>query len=327
MKKKKTNSFSYWNEVLNYPFHSKLGYAIFTLNTIVIIISMINVLLSTMWSYIDSEAARDKFVIIDLLTNVYFIFEWIIRVYTSKNKTKLLKSKIVWLEGLSNLVIIADIEFLISSRNDWIITGWVPLLCTIRCFRLCRLYWHSFQLQLAWKAVRQARDGLIMMIVLSCISLLFLANILYFAEELSCETRNNVRYYISGPEVGKPCAFQSLFDAYWFTVCSITTTGYGDIVPKTAQGKTIAAFVMLLAVVMFTFPITIISAHLTEIYMREKQRRRFKKNNVIDPSLSTKNVCKTLISKCENDIELITKQLVQLQSILSQVSKNTDLSD
>ena len=308
------------NDALCNPFNSRLGIIIFLANTLVIFLSMINVVLSTIWDFIDTNDDLTHFVIIDLICNIYFIIEWLCRIFFAENRLDTLKSPVILLEGLSNLIVFVDIEFLLSPRTDWIISGWVPLLCTLRCLRLCRICWHSFQLQMAWKAVKQSRDGLIMMVILIVITLLFLGNIMFYAEALSCKTVKGIRYYTNGPHSGKPCSFQNLNDAIYYAITTITTTGYGDYTPKTSQGKIIGAFIMLLAILMFTFPITIISAHLTDVYLTQKQKKRFKKNKIINNDMTDKDLSKALLRKCQSDIKELSIKLELLNSVIDQVS-------
>ena len=310
-----------WDEMFKNPFSSRMGLLIFGTNIILLVLSIINVLLSTIWDFVDTEKDRTHFVIVDFYINVYFLLEWTARIYCSPNRWALWKQPLFWFEGLSNLVIFVDLEFLLTDNNIWIISGWIPLFCTLRCLRLFRLYWHSLQLKLVRKALSNAKDGLQMMFVLTLILLIFLGNIMFFAEALSCELRDNVRYYISGPAVGEKCSFQTLFDAIYWSIVSVTTTGYGDMVPRTWQGKIIATLAMMTSIVIFTFPITIISAHLTEVYLTNKQFKRFHKNQIIDENMGSADKVKALIKKCETDITAISNQLLLLHKILDQVSE------
>jgi voltage-gated potassium channel len=41
-------------------------------------------------------------------------------------------------------------------------------------------------------------------------------------------------------------AFQTMGEALWFTVSTVTTVGYGDIVPESTGGKLVASGLMLL---------------------------------------------------------------------------------
>lgn len=68
----------------------------------------------------------------------------------------------------------------------------------------------------------------------------------------------------------QPEAFGSIPHAMWWALATLTTVGYGDIVPLTPVGKIIGGIVMLLGLGMFALPIGIIAtgfAH--EIHLRD----------------------------------------------------------
>ena len=63
-----------------------------------------------------------------------------------------------------------------------------------------------------------------------------------------------------------PGDFRSFPDALWWSVQTITTVGYGDIVPRHTEGRVIAAIVMLMgialiAVVTATVTATLVNAN------------------------------------------------------------------
>ena len=49
-------------------------------------------------------------------------------------------------------------------------------------------------------------------------------------------------------EILSPNSFQSLGDAAWWAATTVTTIGYGDVVPGTGGGRFIAVFVMFASV-------------------------------------------------------------------------------
>src|SRR4030095_8478083 len=56
-----------------------------------------------------------------------------------------------------------------------------------------------------------------------------------------------------------PNSFQSLGDAAWWSATTVTTIGYGDVVPGTSGGRVIAVFVMFASVATVSFPTAVVT--------------------------------------------------------------------
>lgn len=68
----------------------------------------------------------------------------------------------------------------------------------------------------------------------------------------------------------QPDAFGSIPAAIWWALATVTTVGYGDVVPVTAVGKVIASMVMILGYVLLALPVGIVAtAFAREIHSRE----------------------------------------------------------
>jgi len=64
------------------------------------------------------------------------------------------------------------------------------------------------------------------------------ASLLYLVESDRCE------------ELGLPCeGFESIPASFWFSICTLTTVGYGDVIPLTSSGKALASFIAVCAVI------------------------------------------------------------------------------
>ena len=68
----------------------------------------------------------------------------------------------------------------------------------------------------------------------------------------------------------QPEAFGTIPSAMWWAVVTLTTVGYGDVVPITAAGKLLALIITMLGVGMAALPAGIIAAG----FSREMQKRR-----------------------------------------------------
>ncbi|MGL6259195.1 ion transporter [Vibrio sp. WXL103] len=74
-------------------------------------------------------------------------------------------------------------------------------------------------------------------------------------------------YVIEGPEHG----FTSIPKSIYWAIVTITTVGYGDIVPQTGLGKTIASLTMLLGYSILAVPTGIITAELNNEMKSHRQ--------------------------------------------------------
>ena len=60
-------------------------------------------------------------------------------------------------------------------------------------------------------------------------------------------------------------AFQTCRPRYWFSLVSITTVGYGDVVPTQPLGKILAAIVMIFGILVIALPITVIGSNFSNM--------------------------------------------------------------
>ena len=70
-------------------------------------------------------------------------------------------------------------------------------------------------------------------------------------------------------EILSPNSFESIGDAAWWSATTVTTIGYGDVVPGTSGGRFIAVFVMFASVATVSFT----TAVLTASFVSYQQRR------------------------------------------------------
>ncbi len=69
----------------------------------------------------------------------------------------------------------------------------------------------------------------------------------------------------------QPDAFGSIPAAMWWSIVTLATVGYGDVVPITAAGRLFGAVVIIMGIGMFGIPIGIVAT----AFVRELERREF----------------------------------------------------
>ncbi|MCE4602849.1 MAG: potassium channel family protein [Desulfurococcales archaeon] len=57
----------------------------------------------------------------------------------------------------------------------------------------------------------------------------------------------------------------SVWDAFWLALVTITTVGYGDVVPSTPEGRAIASLLMLVGIGLFTFFLSSLASGISRI--------------------------------------------------------------
>ncbi len=85
----------------------------------------------------------------------------------------------------------------------------------------------------------------------------------------------------------QPEAFGSIPGAMWWAIATLTTVGYGDVVPVTTGGKILGGLIGLLGIGMIALPAAIMASGFAENIRSRKQRynrfaKRFLKDGVLD---------------------------------------------
>jgi voltage-gated potassium channel len=210
-----------------------------------IIISLITFAIST--SPDASEIGLKTLRIIEIITVIIFTIEYLLRIIVADNKLKYIFS----FYGLIDLL--AILPFYITAGLD---------LRSLRAFRLLRLF-SLFKLARYLKALRRLK--LAMQIAMEEIILFFIMTlILLFISAVGI-------YYFENPV--QPQVYSSLFDSLWWSVTTITTVGYGDMVPLTPGGRMFTFVVLMIGLGIVAIPTGILASSLT------KAREMENKNN------------------------------------------------
>ena len=118
------------------------------------------------------------------------------------------------------------------------------LLRMLRVFRILRLFRFIKESNQLFSALRASFYKIIIFISFVLTLVILLGTLMYVVE---------------GPENG----FTSIPHSIYWTIVTITTVGYGDIVPQTALGKWVASVIMLSGYAIIAVPTGIVTVELT----------------------------------------------------------------
>ena len=79
---------------------------------------------------------------------------------------------------------------------------------------------------------------------------------------------SSLMYYLEDSD-----EFPSIAGSAWWSAAALTTTGYGDLTPKSAAGRILAGVVGFVGVVFVALPAGIIGSGFVEVMLEEKKRR------------------------------------------------------
>ena len=128
------------------------------------------------------------------------------------------------------------------------------VLRVLRLFRLLKLVRYSPALQTLGRVIADEYRALLGALLVIMVLLLFASTAIYFLERDA-----------------QPDKFGSVPAAAWWALATLTTVGYGDVVPITPLGKLLGGIVMLLGVGMIALPVAIIATG----FSQESARHQF----------------------------------------------------
>jgi voltage-gated potassium channel len=197
------------------------------------------------------------FLAFEAFSVTFFTFEYLLRLWAGV-EMPFLKQMPVWKARLNFALrpfLILDLLVILPFYLSFLF----PLLDlrVLRLFRVLRvlkLARYSPALHTLIKVVANERRALLGALILTLTMLLFSATGIYFIEH---------------KVPGSP--FTSVPEAAWWAMATLTTVGYGDVIPLTPLGKMFGAIVMLIGLGLFALPIAIISTG----FAQESSRRDF----------------------------------------------------
>ena len=161
------------------------------------------------------------------------------------------------------------------------------MLRVFRLLRFLKIARYSPALSTIYRVVKAEKRALLGTLIIMFSILLLSSTLAYIAEHEA-----------------QPDKFGSIPKAMWWALATLTTVGYGDVIPATVTGKIIGGFVMLFGLGMFALPIGIIATG----FAQEIHRRDF----VVNWSMVGKV---KLFSKLSAPTILSVSQLLQSRSI------------
>ncbi len=179
-----------------------------------------------------------------------FTLEYLLRIYSSPRPLAYMRS----FYGLVDLVAILPtyVSIFVTGVNYLLI---LRLLRVLRIFRILKLVRYLSEANVLLRSMLMARRKILVFFMV----VLVLATVF-----------GSLMFVVEGPQHG----FSSIPKSIYWTIVTITTVGYGDIVPQTVFGQIISALAMLTGYSIIAVPTGIFTAELAREIQRERLSRR-----------------------------------------------------
>jgi len=167
---------------------------------------------------------------------------------------------------------------LAGAENQSGATAFVRVLRLSRTLRVLKVTRYSEGLKIVGVVMACSKESLMLLCFLIGIAVVFFSTLLFF-----CEISINPHVSFSPEEKvwllpdGTMNDIQSIPDAFWWAIVTISSVGYGDQVPYTWAGKVVAIATMLFALLTISLPTVLIGANFTKVSISYKMSRAQRK--------------------------------------------------
>ena len=177
-------------------------------------------------------------ILFDLMICIFLLSEWIIRFHRAKSKKEFLKEKENWVTLIASIPFEALFPAVIPGAN---LLRYIMLFKLLRIMVLYNKFFNGFK-----KFIKRTNlDKIIGAIIFTVVVFTFLY--LFFGSS------------------------NSLFESFYFVIVTLTTVGYGDIVPKTFNERIITLLLIIVGIFVVSTITAALSSYLTDRLMEKEE--------------------------------------------------------
>jgi voltage-gated potassium channel Kch len=156
--------------------------------------------------------------------------------------------------ALLDLIAILPYYIEVARNDDTSILFRFSILRTFRLFRVFRAFKYQSQLLLTievmYVAVQRSKDALVALSFFILLVLVFFSTLIYFAERGTWDA--NIGAFLDVD--GDPSLFDSIPQTAWFALVTMSTVGYGDVVPRSMLGKLLTVPLLMFGLLLIALP-------------------------------------------------------------------------
>ncbi|KAF9353347.1 hypothetical protein BGX26_008871 [Mortierella sp. AD094] len=204
----------------------------------------------------------------------FFTIEFIARIICHSDSLKQLKKFIFSPLAIIDFISILPYYIEMALTKDTTVYFRFTIMRLFRLLRVFRTFKYSstiiMTIEVMIVAIKRSMDALSALFFFLITGTMLFSTLLYFAERGEWDEARQV--FVDANN--NPSTFDSIPSAFWFVMVTITTTGYGDMVPTTFIGKLISFPAMMCGILLITLPSIIIGRNFTLVWEAMQRYRR-----------------------------------------------------
>uniref|UniRef100_A0ABD2VY17 BTB domain-containing protein n=2 Tax=Neoptera TaxID=33340 RepID=A0ABD2VY17_9HYME len=196
------------------------------------------------------ERYKIVFFCLDTACVMIFTAEYLLRLFAAPSRCKFARSV------MSIIDVVAILPYYIGlgiTDNDDVSGAFVTLR-VFRVFRIFKFSRHSQGLRILGYTLKSCASELGFLVFSLAMAIIIFATVMFYAEK-----------NVDGTN------FTSIPAAFWYTIVTMTTLGYGDMVPETIAGKIVGGVCSLSGVLVIALPVPVIVSNFSRIYHQNQR--------------------------------------------------------
>lgn len=189
------------------------------------------------------------FTSLEFFSIIIFTIEYALRVWTCVEKPQYKKPVSGRLRYMTSTMAIIDLlailPFYLSILP--IDLRFIRIIRLFRLFRLLKIARYLKALNLIQAVLRERKEQIYLSIMFVLFLLVIVSTLMFYVENAA-----------------QPKVFSSIPASMWWGIETLTTVGYGDMLPITAYGKLLGGIISVLGIGLFALPAGIISSGLSD---------------------------------------------------------------
>ena len=182
-----------------------------------------------------SYKTLEVFIVLETVCYSWFLIEYLVRFAAAPNRFHFLLSPLNFVDLLA---IIPFFTILIGGNRRLVSLAVLRIARLLRIFRILKLTRYSRGLKVMMFTVRESLSELEMM-MLFMFMIVILSSSAVFYTDLGMDGSH----------------FSSIPDAFWWSITTVSTVGYGDYYPITGFGKVVGGICAVFGVLAFSLPV------------------------------------------------------------------------